>query len=71
MISPLTYFSQIARPALFDQAVVTSMVMDIDNVDLSGISSQPLLSINSSADQDPDPDLYSECKSTCTFQTSP
>uniref|UniRef100_A0A3P8UZ01 DNA-binding protein RFX6 n=1 Tax=Cynoglossus semilaevis TaxID=244447 RepID=A0A3P8UZ01_CYNSE len=62
------HLAQIARPALFDQAVVTSMVMDIDNVDLSGISSQPLLSINSSADQDPDPDLYSEYDSISVFQ---
>lgn len=51
---------QIARPALFDQAVVTSMVLDIDNVDLSSISSQPLLSVTANGDQDPD--IYSECK---------
>lgn len=51
---------QIARPALFDQAVVTNMVLDIDNVDLSGISSQPLLSANATGDQDQD--VYSECK---------
>lgn len=51
---------QIARPALFDQAVVTNMVLDIDNVDLSSISSQPLLSVNTSGDQDAD--VYSECK---------
>ncbi len=54
------HFFQIARPALFDQAVVTSMVLDIDNVDLTSISSQPLLSINTTGDQDPD--IYSECK---------
>uniref|UniRef100_A0A3B4WTZ9 DNA-binding protein RFX6 n=1 Tax=Seriola lalandi dorsalis TaxID=1841481 RepID=A0A3B4WTZ9_SERLL len=52
------HLAQIARPALFDQAVVTSMVLDIDNVDLSSISSQPLLSINATGDQDPD--IYSE-----------
>uniref|UniRef100_A0AAQ6ID79 DNA-binding protein RFX6 n=1 Tax=Anabas testudineus TaxID=64144 RepID=A0AAQ6ID79_ANATE len=39
------HLAQIARPALFDQAVVTSMVLDIDNVELSSISSQPLLSV--------------------------
>lgn len=50
---------QIARPALFDQAVVTGMVSDIDKVDLSSISSQPLLGV--SAGGDPDPDVYSEC----------
>lgn len=38
------------------------MVLDIDNVDLSSISSQPLLSINAAGDQDPD--IYSECKTT-------
>lgn len=54
------HFFQIARPALFDQAVVTSMVLDIDNVDLTSISSQPLLSINTTGDQDPD--IYSECE---------
>ena len=51
---------QIARPALFDQAVVTNMVLDIDNVDLSSISSQPLLSVTATGDQDQD--IYSECK---------
>lgn len=61
------HFFQIARPALFDQAVVTSMVLDIDNVDLTSISSQPLLSINTTGDQDPD--IYSECK-TATEQTA-
>uniref|UniRef100_A0A8D3DS25 DNA-binding protein RFX6 n=1 Tax=Scophthalmus maximus TaxID=52904 RepID=A0A8D3DS25_SCOMX len=54
------HLAQIARPALFDQAVVTSMVLDIDNVDLSSISSQPLLSVNAAGD--PDPDIYTECK---------
>lgn len=51
--------SQIARPALFDQAVVTSMVQDIDQVDLSSISSQPVLSMT--APRSLDSDLYSEC----------
>ncbi|KAM8832528.1 LOW QUALITY PROTEIN: DNA-binding protein RFX6 [Spinachia spinachia] len=60
------HLAQIARPALFDQAVVTSMVLDIDNVDLSSISSQPLLSINSAGDQDPD--IYSEYDSITVFQ---
>ncbi|KAG7219104.1 hypothetical protein INR49_019312, partial [Caranx melampygus] len=60
------HLAQIARPALFDQAVVTSMVLDIDNVDLSGISSQPLLSINATGDQDQD--MYSEYDSTTVFQ---
>lgn len=53
-------FFQIARPALFDQAVVTSMVADIDSVDLSSINLQPLLSINTSGDLDSD--VYSECE---------
>ncbi|XP_039980938.1 DNA-binding protein RFX6 [Xiphias gladius] len=60
------HLAQIARPALFDQAVVTSMVLDIDNVDLSSISSQPLLSINTTGDQDPD--MYSEYDSVTVFQ---
>lgn len=55
---------QIARPALFDQAVVTSMVSDIDKVDLSSISSQPLLGVTSGGD--PDPDIYSECNTKPT-----
>ncbi|XP_040920611.1 DNA-binding protein RFX6 [Toxotes jaculatrix] len=59
------HLAQIARPALFDQAVVTSMVLDIDNVDLSSISSQPLLSINAG---DQDPDIYSEYDSITVFQ---
>uniref|UniRef100_A0A8P4G454 RFX-type winged-helix domain-containing protein n=1 Tax=Dicentrarchus labrax TaxID=13489 RepID=A0A8P4G454_DICLA len=60
------HLAQIARPALFDQAVVTSMVLDIDNVDLSSISSQPLLSVNATGDQDPD--IYSEYDSITVFQ---
>uniref|UniRef100_A0A3Q3X5N8 DNA-binding protein RFX6 n=1 Tax=Mola mola TaxID=94237 RepID=A0A3Q3X5N8_MOLML len=60
------HLAQIARPALFDQAVVTSMVSDIDNVDLGSISSQPLLSISTGAD--PDPDIYSEYDSISVFQ---
>ena len=60
MVFSSPHFLQIARPALFDQAVVTSMVLDIDNVDLSNISSQPLLSVSTTADQDPD--IYSECE---------
>ncbi|XP_050927702.1 DNA-binding protein RFX6 [Lates calcarifer] len=60
------HLAQIARPALFDQAVVTSMVLDIDNVDLSSISSQPLVSINATGDQDPD--IYSEYDSITVFQ---
>lgn len=35
------------------------MVSDIDKVDLSSISSQPLLGVT--AGGDPDPDIYSEC----------
>ncbi|XP_045916336.1 DNA-binding protein RFX6 [Micropterus dolomieu] len=60
------HLAQIARPALFDQAIVTSMVLDIDNVDLSSISSQPLLSISTTGDQDPD--IYSEYDSITVFQ---
>uniref|UniRef100_A0A673Y213 DNA-binding protein RFX6 n=1 Tax=Salmo trutta TaxID=8032 RepID=A0A673Y213_SALTR len=51
------HLAQIARPALFDQNVVNSMVVDIDKVDLNSIGSQALLTISSS---DQDSDLYSE-----------
>ena len=54
--------SQIARPALFDQAVVNSMVTDMEKVELSTISVQPLLSITA-AGEHADTDVYSECKS--------
>uniref|UniRef100_A0A3Q1JAJ7 DNA-binding protein RFX6 n=1 Tax=Anabas testudineus TaxID=64144 RepID=A0A3Q1JAJ7_ANATE len=60
------HLAQIARPALFDQAVVTSMVLDIDNVELSSISSQPLLSVSTTGDQDPD--IYSEYDSITVFR---
>uniref|UniRef100_A0AAQ5YXQ0 DNA-binding protein RFX6 n=1 Tax=Amphiprion ocellaris TaxID=80972 RepID=A0AAQ5YXQ0_AMPOC len=60
------HLAQIARPALFDQSVVTSMVLDIDNVDLSSISSQPLLNVTAAGDQDPD--IYSEYDSITVFQ---
>ncbi|XP_068609929.1 DNA-binding protein RFX6 [Brachionichthys hirsutus] len=60
------HLAQIARPALFDQAVVTGMVLDIDSVDLSSISSQPLLSVNIIGDHDPD--IYSEYDSITVFQ---
>ncbi|XP_041831244.1 DNA-binding protein RFX6 [Melanotaenia boesemani] len=60
------HLAQIARPALFDQAVVTSMVLDIDKVDLSNISSQPLLSTTFAGDQDSD--TYSEYDSITVFQ---
>uniref|UniRef100_A0A3P9PX37 DNA-binding protein RFX6 n=1 Tax=Poecilia reticulata TaxID=8081 RepID=A0A3P9PX37_POERE len=52
------HLAQIARPALFDQTVVTGMVLDIDCVDLSSINSQPLLSASAAADQESD--IYSE-----------
>lgn len=44
------------------------MVSDIDNIDLSSISSQPLLSMNANGESDPD--IYSECKTwlcVCTW----
>ncbi|KAL4649136.1 DNA-binding protein RFX6 [Arapaima gigas] len=52
------HLAQIARPALFDQNVVNSMVGDIEKVDLNSIGSQALLTVSSSGDQDSD--LYSE-----------
>uniref|UniRef100_A0A673Y253 DNA-binding protein RFX6 n=1 Tax=Salmo trutta TaxID=8032 RepID=A0A673Y253_SALTR len=59
------HLAQIARPALFDQNVVNSMVVDIDKVDLNSIGSQALLTISSS---DQDSDLYSEYDSITVFQ---
>lgn len=50
---------QIARPALFDQNVVNSMVADIDKVDLNSIGSQAFLTISTG---DKDSELYSECE---------
>uniref|UniRef100_A0A4W4ET45 DNA-binding protein RFX6 n=1 Tax=Electrophorus electricus TaxID=8005 RepID=A0A4W4ET45_ELEEL len=58
------HLAQIARPALFDQNVVTSMVNDIDKVDLNSIGSQALLSNTS----DLDLDFYSEYDSISVFQ---
>lgn len=54
------YSAQIARPALFDQTVVNSMVADIEKVDLNSISSQALLAVSGGADQEFE--LYSDCK---------
>ncbi|KAL7888465.1 hypothetical protein AOLI_G00034390 [Acnodon oligacanthus] len=58
------HLAQIARPALFDQNVVTSMVNDIDKVDLNSIGSQALLSNTSEHDLD----FYSEYDSFSVFQ---
>ncbi|XP_051511163.1 DNA-binding protein RFX6 [Myxocyprinus asiaticus] len=58
------HLAQIARPALFDQNVVTSMVNDIDKVDLNSIGSQALLSITN----DQDSDFYTEYDSISVFQ---
>ncbi|XP_072512645.1 DNA-binding protein RFX6 [Salminus brasiliensis] len=58
------HLAQIARPALFDQNIVTSMVNDIDKVDLNSIGSQALLSNTS----DHDLDFYSEYDSISVFQ---
>ncbi|XP_036406520.1 DNA-binding protein RFX6 [Megalops cyprinoides] len=60
------HLAQIARPALFDQSVVNSMVSDIEKVDLNSIGSQALLTISSSGEQDSD--IYSEYDSIAVFQ---
>lgn len=57
--------SQIARPALFDQHVVNSMVSDIEKVDLNSIGSQALLAVSGSTDSDGE--VYSECKSMVVY----
>ncbi|MBN3303242.1 RFX6 protein, partial [Amia calva] len=60
------HLAQIARPALFDQNIVNSMVCDIEKVDLNSIGSQALLTVSSGSDQDSD--LYSEYDSITVFQ---
>ncbi|XP_061900833.1 DNA-binding protein RFX6 [Entelurus aequoreus] len=60
------HLAQIARPALFDQNVVTNMVLDIDNVDLHSISLQSLLSITAAVDHEHD--AYSEHDAITVFQ---
>ncbi|XP_008834014.1 DNA-binding protein RFX6 isoform X2 [Nannospalax galili] len=60
------HLAQIARPALFDQHVVNSMVSDIEKVDLNSIGSQALLTISGSTDTESD--MYSEQDSVTVFQ---
>lgn len=57
---------QIARPALFDQHVVNSMVSDIEKVDLNSIGSQALLTISGSTDTESD--IYTERKSSLSAE---
>uniref|UniRef100_A0A667G695 DNA-binding protein RFX6 n=1 Tax=Lynx canadensis TaxID=61383 RepID=A0A667G695_LYNCA len=60
------HLAQIARPALFDQHVVNSMVSDIEKVDLNSIGSQALLTISGSTDTESD--IYTEHDSITVFQ---
>ncbi|KAB0355653.1 hypothetical protein FD755_021594 [Muntiacus reevesi] len=60
------HLAQIARPALFDQHVVNSMVSDIEKVDLNSIGSQALLTISGSTDTESD--VYTEYDSITVFQ---
>ncbi|NXH12214.1 RFX6 protein, partial [Bucco capensis] len=60
------HLAQIARPALFDQHVVNSMVSDIEKVDLNSIGSQAFLAVSGSADSDGE--VYSEYDSITVFQ---
>ncbi|XP_065535193.1 DNA-binding protein RFX6 [Lathamus discolor] len=60
------HLAQIARPALFDQHVVNSMVSDIEKVDLNSIASQALLAVSGSTDSDGE--VYSEYDSITVFQ---
>ncbi|NWH58344.1 RFX6 protein, partial [Geococcyx californianus] len=60
------HLAQIARPALFDQHVVNSMVSDIEKVDLNSIGSQAFLAVSGSTDSDGD--VYSEYDSITVFQ---
>ncbi|EPY74555.1 hypothetical protein CB1_001970001 [Camelus ferus] len=59
-------FEEIARPALFDQHIVNSMVSDIEKVDLNSIGSQALLTISGSTDTESD--IYTEYDSITVFQ---
>ncbi|XP_034777444.2 DNA-binding protein RFX6-like [Acipenser ruthenus] len=61
------HLAQIARPALFDQNIVNSMVCDIEKVDLNSIGSQALLTVSGCTDHQ-DSDLYSEYDSVTVFQ---
>ncbi|XP_068792552.1 DNA-binding protein RFX6 isoform X2 [Struthio camelus] len=58
------HLAQIARPALFDQHVVNSMVSDIEKVDLNSIASQALLAVSGSTDSDGEvyTELFQELK---------
>ncbi|XP_049613706.1 DNA-binding protein RFX6 [Syngnathus scovelli] len=60
------HLAQIARPALFDQSVVSNMVADMDKVDLNSISLHSLLSIGANADQLHD--AYSDYEAIAIFQ---
>nr|XP_011712233.1 DNA-binding protein RFX6 isoform X2 [Macaca nemestrina] len=60
------HLAQIARPALFDQHVVNSMVSDIERVDLNSIASQALLTISGSTDTESG--TYTEHDSITVFQ---
>ncbi|XP_011533891.1 DNA-binding protein RFX6 isoform X1 [Homo sapiens] len=60
------HLAQIARPALFDQHVVNSMVSDIERVDLNSIGSQALLTISGSTDTESG--IYTEHDSITVFQ---
>eukprot|EP00076_Gallus_gallus_P019603 XP_015140075.1 DNA-binding protein RFX6 isoform X1 [Gallus gallus] len=60
------HLAQIARPALFDQHVVNSMVSDIEKVDLNSIGSQALLAVSGSTDTDGE--VYNEYDSITVFQ---
>ncbi|KAJ1152291.1 hypothetical protein NDU88_005067 [Pleurodeles waltl] len=60
------HLAQIARPALFDQNVVNSMVSDIEKVDLHSIGSQAFLSGSGAADSEAE--AYTEHDSITVFQ---
>ncbi|KAM9778401.1 DNA-binding protein RFX6 isoform 3-T6 [Syngnathus typhle] len=60
------HLAQIARPALFDQSVVSNMVADMDKVDLNSISLHSLLSISANAEQLHD--AYSDYEAIAIFQ---
>ncbi|XP_078502999.1 DNA-binding protein RFX6 [Lissotriton helveticus] len=60
------HLAQIARPALFDQNVVNSMVSDIEKVDLHSIGSQAFLSGSGGADSEAE--AYTEHDSITVFQ---
>ncbi|XP_077593177.1 DNA-binding protein RFX6 isoform X1 [Stigmatopora nigra] len=61
------HLAQIARPALFDQSVVSNMVSDMDNVDLNGMGGSRSL-LDAAGDGERPRDAYSDHEAAAVFQ---